>query len=226
MKLTCCNLQKSYLLDEGVFLDAVDNCSLSLSSGEGVGIRGTSGSGKTSLLKLLALVDKPEAGEVWLEKEGEKKLLTALSDKEGACLRCETIGYIPQEPDMISFLNVRENITLPARIKNIPVDPAHFDWLTEMLDIGRILHKFPHTLSGGQKQRVMIARAMLLHPPILLADEPTSHLDATNAARVAALFALYREKGGGLLCASHDERILSHMERVLSMEEGKLTATE
>ncbi len=218
MKFTCENLKKYYILDRGYLCLAVDGVTLEISSGELVCVKGSSGSGKTSLLRLLSLSAAPDSGSIRLDS----RELTALDDAETARLRSEEVAYIPQYFELIPILTARENIELPLALRGRKPDAARLEELAERLGISKLLRQLPERMSGGQRQRVAIARALICEPRLILADEPTSNLDDENTAKVASLLEDFRGRGGAALVATHDARLLELASRIYEMNGGKL----
>ena len=169
--LRCENLTKIYQ-NENVEQKALDSVSLSVNKGEFVSIVGASGSGKSTLLHIIGTVDKPTSGKVFIEG----KDISMFNKTESAIFRRRNIGIIYQFYNLISTLNVEQNIKLPLKLDKKNINEIYFNELIQTLGLKEKLKKFPNELSGGEQQRTAIARAMLYRPAIVLADEPTRKL--------------------------------------------------
>ena len=191
---------------------------LDVAQGEIVLIEGSSGNGKTTFLNIISGIDLPTKGKVLFENED----ITKLSEDERAKLRLEDIGIVFQSSALIDDLTVMENIALPLKL-------AGKKWrervkeLIGYFNLGRVKYSFPNALSGGERQRVEIARALANNPKVLIADEPTSNLDDTNAHLVAQLITRVREDlKTTVVIASHDVRIKNLGDRKYILEKGVL----
>jgi putative ABC transport system ATP-binding protein len=195
---------------------AVDGVSLSIAEREFVGIVGPSGSGKSSLLYLLAGLKRATSGSVGFRG----RPLGALAGDAAAALRRRHFGFVFQNPFLVGYLTALENVLVAA-----PAEIARADGLLERLGIAPCRDKFPHQMSMGEKQRVAIARALLPRPAIVFADEPTASLDRANAdLAVKCLRETARE--GALFVVTHDESILRGADRVLLMRAGVVVRGE
>ncbi len=194
---------------------AVKNVSLSLPERGFVGIRGPSGSGKSSLLYLLSGLKTPTSGEVALDGES----LTRRSETERAKIRRERFGFVFQQPFLLNHLTARENAVISA--VRTPALDAEIEELFTRLSISHLRSRTPTHLSGGERQRIAVARAMAHRPQIIFADEPTAALDHKNGRAVIDLLASYRENGL-LLLVTHDPTMLEEADRIYTMEDGEL----
>lgn len=198
---------------------AVQNVNLAIEKGEFVAIVGKSGSGKSTLLHMLGGLDTPSAGKVFI---GGRDIFTYKEDKL-AVLRRRKIGFVFQSYNLISSLNVWENIVLPSGLDGRKTDEAFVMDIIRTLDMERKLENLPNTLSGGQQQRVAIARALAAKPDILLADEPTGNLDSRTSEEVMGLLKMSVGKyGQTLVMITHDEEIAQIADRILVIEDGKV----
>ena len=179
---------------------AVNRVSLEIGEGEFIRITGRSGSGKTTLLQLLSGFLKPSEGSVMVD--GKK--MCEMTDQELSEIRNRKIGYIAQNQTLFSGLNVLENLLLPDLISGNTVDDAWAFELLQKLHAEELSEAFPGELSGGEQKRVMIARALINHPRIVIADEPTGNLDRTASLCVLNLFQKLSEEGTAVLLVTHD----------------------
>ena len=182
---------------------ALKKCSLSLEPGETLAILGSSGTGKSTLIHLIAGLERPSSGEIRVKKS----LVSEMSDGDRAKFRKENVGVIYQFHHLLPEFNVLENVMMPLRIKRTPYITAKKEAF-EILEKVGLAHKVkdqPATLSGGERQRVAIARAMVSMPSLILADEPTGNLDRNNAHNVFRLIlSLVNDHGSSLIVATHD----------------------
>ncbi|MGN0173081.1 MAG: ABC transporter ATP-binding protein [Acutalibacteraceae bacterium] len=216
------NLTKTYGNGENE-VRALDNVSFSVNQGEFVAIIGPSGSGKSTLLHILGGVDKPTSGEVFMDNQN----VFLKNDEQLAIFRRRQVGLIYQFYNLLPVLNVTENITLPVLLDGRKVNE---DRLNELLDIlklrGRENH-LPNQLSGGQQQRVSIGRALINAPAVVLADEPTGNLDSKNSHEIVSLLKLSNKRfNQTLIMITHDENIALQADRIIAIEDGKITRDE
>ncbi|GKX29576.1 ABC transporter ATP-binding protein [Vallitalea longa] len=212
------NLCKYYGKGENQ-VKAINNTSIQIRRGEFVAIVGKSGSGKSTLLHMLGGLDKPTSGTV---KIGGKDIFD-MKEKEIAIFRRRKIGFIFQAFNLISSLNVWENIVLPIGLDDSKVDAKFVGDIVKTLDIKTKIKNLPNTLSGGQQQRVAIARALASKPDIILADEPTGNLDSKTGDEVISLLKMSAKKyGQTLVMITHDPEIAQMAERVIVIEDGKV----
>lgn len=198
---------------------ALDGITLQVIPGEFLGIMGSSGSGKSTLLNCIATVIRPTGGSITI---GGKQIQT-LRGTELADYRGKTIGYLFQNFELLDNLTGRENIMLPLSLHGIPEKEStrRLEQLSSYLEIVEILDKFPSQMSGGQKQRVAAARALILNPGLILADEPTGALDSKNAkALMEKLSGLNRDTGATILMVTHDSNAASYCKRILFIRDG------
>lgn len=203
-------------------LKVLDQADLVLNRGELVGLVGPSGSGKSTLLHTAGLLERAEGGEVLLDGEPVLKL----SDSVRTKLRREKLGFVYQFHHLLPEFNARDNVAMPLMVngigRRIARDKAD-ELLAEMGLSDRATHQ-PGQLSGGEQQRVAIARALVNDPKLVIADEPTGNLDPATTDRVfASLIKIARSEGAAVLVATHNMSLTRHMDRVLTLEDGKLT---
>lgn len=200
-------------------VDALKNVSFSVEKGEFVAIIGPSGSGKSTLLHILGGVDRPTSGRV--EIEGTD--LYAMNETKLAIFRRRQIGLIYQFYNLLPVLDVRENITLPLLLDGQKVSEDYLQEIVKGLGLEDRLTHLPNQLSGGQQQRVSIGRALINHPALVLADEPTGNLDSKNSAEILGLLRdSNRKYHQTLIVITHDERIAMQADRVISIEDGQI----
>lgn len=198
---------------------ALQDVNIEIERGEFVAVVGKSGSGKSTLLHMLGGLDHPTDGKVYI---GKKKIFSYKED-ELAVFRRRKIGFIFQSFNLISSLNVWENIIFPISLDGKKIDEAFLKDIIQTLGLEKKLHNLPNTLSGGQQQRVAIARAIASKPEILLADEPTGNLDSKTSAEVMGMLKMSVEKyGQTLVMITHDEDIAQIADRILVIEDGKV----
>jgi len=216
------NLCKTYGKNENI-VHALDGVSFSVEKGEFVAIIGPSGSGKSTLLHILGGVDTPTSGKVYVDG----KDVYAQNQEQLAIFRRRQVGLVYQFYNLIPVLNVEENITLPVLMDGRKVNKERLNELLETLNLtGRTGH-LPNQLSGGQQQRVSIGRALINAPAIVLADEPTGNLDSKNSQQIIELLKLSnQEYGQTLIVITHDENIALQANRIISIEDGKISKDE
>ncbi|KRL14758.1 ABC transporter ATP-binding protein [Schleiferilactobacillus perolens] len=218
--LTATDLTKQYSAEE---LPALDHANLSIEAGEFVAIVGPSGSGKSTLLHMLGGVDKPTSGTVHLYDTN----VFQLNETQLAIFRRRQVGLIYQFYNLLPTLTVEENITLPADLDGQKVPEKEITELLAILGLSDKRTALPTTLSGGQQQRVAIGRALINHPAIVLADEPTGNLDQRNSQDIMDLLrAANTKRGQTLVVITHDPDIAAQADRVMTITDGKLTGGE
>ena len=214
------NLVKRFPVGGG-FFTALDDINLSFSKGEYTGIVGPSGSGKTTLLNILGSLDVPTEGEATVL---DKKIST-LSHKQAAQLRNCHIGFIFQTYNLLPVYTVYENVEFPLLLLKMPAREREKAVLEAIEWVGltdKIKSK-PAQLSGGESQRVAIARAMVKKPELVLADEPTANLDSENSHHILrTMETLNSELNTSFIFATHDEKVMSYLKRIIRLEDGKV----
>lgn len=212
------NLCKYYGRGENQ-VKAVDNMNLEIAQGEFVAIVGKSGSGKSTLLHMLGGLDTPTSGSVLVRG----KDISKMKEEELAVFRRRKIGFIFQAYNLVSSINVWENIVLPLGLDEQPVNQAYIQELVQTLGLEKRLHHLPGALSGGQQQRAAIARALAAKPDIVFADEPTGNLDSRTSEEVVALLKLSAQKyGQTVVMITHDEEIAQAADRIMVIEDGRV----
>ncbi len=216
------NLCKSYRSGDQTIMILHDLC-LELRPGENAAIVGPSGCGKSTLLYLLGTLEKPDSGTV--EIAGQRP--HELSSLAAAAFRNRSIGFVFQDHHLLPQLTVRENVLLPALALGAiqASDEKQADTLIERVGLGHRSRQFPAKLSGGERQRVAVARALLLRPALILADEPTGSLDEANADAITNLMLeMQRESGSMMLCVTHNPVLATRYQRTLTLRQGRFDA--
>jgi putative ABC transport system ATP-binding protein len=197
----------------------LDGVTLSVPADARLLIRGPSGAGKTTLFRVLGLLEPPTSGEVYVEGEPTRSLREA----ERAAVRRETVGIVFQDFQLVPDLTARENAALPQEHVRGNRDPAWLDELFDRLGVADLAGQYPATLSGGERQRVAIARALANRPAVVLADEPTGQLDPDTAEQVLELLFEAREVSGtALVVVSHDRSLPDRFEAHVRLVDGRL----
>lgn len=201
-------------------VQALCNVNFSVEVGEYVAIMGESGSGKTTLLNILAALDKPTRGSVLLQG----KDLTHIREKEITNFRREHLGFVFQDFNLLDNFNNKDNIFLPLVLskKSVSEMERRLAPIAKQLGIEDILTKYPYEISGGQKQRVAVARALIIQPDLVLADEPTGALDSKSTEELLHLFGQINEKRQTIIMVTHSTSAASHASRVLFIKDGKI----
>ena len=214
------SLKKHYGKEPNI-TKALDGISFQVIKGEFLGIMGSSGSGKTTLLNCLATIIKPTDGSIQMQE----KNLGQLKGSQLADYRGKEIGYLFQNFELLDNLTAKENILLPLSLHKVDANESkvRLELLSQYLDISELLDKFPSQLSGGQRQRVAAARALILDPKIVFADEPTGALDSKNATiLMQKLSEMNQVEETTILMVTHDSVAASFCNRILFIQDGKL----
>lgn len=215
------DIVRQYKSEAGI-LNVLQGASLQLNPGELVGLVGPSGSGKSTLLHTAGLLEKPEGGQVLLEGQD----CVAIGDSGRTRLRREKLGFVYQFHHLLPEFNARDNVAMPLMVGGMKRSAAREKadaLLAEMGLIERTKHQ-PGQMSGGEQQRVAIARALVNDPRLVIADEPTGNLDPATTDRVfQSLIRMARGEGAAVLVATHNMALTQHMDRVLTLKDGKLT---
>jgi len=214
------SLKKHYGKEPNI-TKALDGISFQVVKGEFLGIMGSSGSGKTTLLNCLATIIKPTDGSIQMQG----KDLGQLKGNHLADYRGKEIGYLFQNFELLDNLTAKENILLPLSLHKVDANESkvRLELLSQYLDISELLNKFPSQLSGGQRQRVAAARALILDPKIVFADEPTGALDSKNATiLMQKLSEMNQVEETTILMVTHDSVAASFCNRLLFIQDGKL----
>ena len=216
------NLCKTYGKGENE-VKALDHVSFTVNKGEFIAIIGPSGSGKSTLLHILGGVDKPTSGKVFMDGCD----VYAQNDEQLAIFRRRQVGLIYQFYNLIPVLDVTENITLPVLMDGQKVNKDRLEELLTTLKLKGRENHLPNQLSGGQQQRVSIGRALMNAPAVVLADEPTGNLDSKNIQEIVELLKVSNQKyNQTLIIITHDENIALQADRIMAIEDGKITRDE
>jgi putative ABC transport system ATP-binding protein len=200
-------------------LTIVDRVSLQIAAGETVALVGASGAGKSTLLAMLAGLDLPTSGRVWID--GNE--LGALNEDARARLRADRVGFVFQAFHLVPSLTALENVMLPLELNGRKDAVAQGRAILQRVGLGERAGHYPRQLSGGEQQRVALARATVTRPAVLFADEPTGNLDTSTGESICQLlFDLNREFLTTLLLVTHDRQLASRCQRILTMSAGRL----
>ena len=214
------NLVKNYGMGN-IKVTAVDNVSFYVDKGAFIGIMGASGSGKTTILNILSTIDRMSGGQVLYDRAD----ISRMTEEELSDFRQENLGFVFQDYNLLDTLSIEENILLPMALcgkKKAEIDDR-IKYLSEALQICDILNKFPYEVSGGQKQRAACARALVNHPKLILADEPTGALDSNSSTMLLhTLQIMNRELGATILMVTHDVFSACYCEKILFLSDGKI----
>ncbi|PYX37118.1 MAG: hypothetical protein DMG74_08520 [Acidobacteria bacterium] len=200
---------------------ALDDVSLSVEPGEWLAVMGPSGSGKSTLINLIGCLDRPSAGEIWLDGQDVAKISTAELNR----VRAEKIGFIFQQFHLIPYLTSIENVMLAQYFHSMTDERQALDAL-DRVGLRERAHHLPSQLSGGEQQRVCIARALINDPKIVLADEPTGNLDAQNEEIVLRILRELHQQGRTIIMVTHDPVVARLADRRIELHHGKIAAQE
>jgi ABC-type lipoprotein export system ATPase subunit len=216
------NIQKTYHLGD-IVVPVLRGVSLTITRGEMVALMGASGSGKSTLMNILGCLDRPTAGEYWLEGEETSRL----SADQRALLRNHKFGFVFQNFNLLPRTSALENVAMPLSYTAGHLSEGQArrraKETLERLGLGERLHHDPSQLSGGQQQRVAIARALVNNPPLIFADEPTGNLDSHTSAEVLRLFQeLNRQNGITIIVVTHDAIVAQSARRIICIHDGQI----
>jgi len=216
------NVTKQVSSPEGT-LTILSDVSFAIDKGDSVAIVGASGAGKSTLLALLAGLDLPTSGEIWLDSHN----LTSLDEDGRAAVRAASVGFVFQSFHLVPSLNALENVMLPLELAGNENPRATANTIMRKVGLGERWSHYPSQLSGGEKQRVAIARAFATEPAVLFADEPTGNLDArTGETIIELMFELNRNSSTTLVLVTHDSSLAERCDRVLGLDAGRLVTDE
>ena len=214
------NLNKIFYENTNKEFKALKNINLNIKKSSCIVLKGPSGSGKSSLLSIIAAMQKPTNGEVLINKQN----IVKLPDFHSSSFRARNIGFIFQNFNLIDELSVKDNIELPLIYNGMKASERkkRIDEITMRLGIGHRLHHFPQQLSGGQQQRVAVARALINDPKIILADEPTGNLDSRSGNEVMELLTDLHVHGATILMVTHSDHDASFSDKTIFMRDGMI----
>jgi len=217
------NLTKIYKMGENE-VRALDGINLDIEKGEFVSIVGQSGSGKTTLMNIIGCLDVKTSGEYFLNGIDTSKL----SDNELADLRCNEIGFVFQNFNLLQKMTALENVELPMIYKGVPTRERRqrAEMLLKMVGLKERMHHRPNELSGGQQQRVAIARALANNPHLILADEPTGNLDSKSGSEIMTIIKELNERGNTVVLITHDPNIAAQAKRIVRIKDGRILENE
>jgi lipoprotein-releasing system ATP-binding protein len=219
------DVAKSYRGGDGGIIHVLDGVYLTVGRGEMVAIVGASGAGKSTLLHLLGALDAPNRGSIMIDGQA----IAGLGDDALADLRNRKVGFVFQFHHLLREFSALENVMMPLRIAGVHESEARrrASEHLERVGLGGRVHHRPSELSGGEQQRTAVARALVIEPAVLLADEPSGNLDHTNSERLHDLFAqLARDLELGMVVVTHNRSLAGRADRTLVLEDGKLTDTD
>ena len=204
------------------FIDALRCVDLTVEENEYLAIMGQSGSGKSTLMNIIGCLERPTAGDYWLNQQD----VSSMNDRELARARNQAIGFVFQTFNLLPRMTALANVEVPLIYSGMKrkerVDKARI--ALETVGLGdRMLHR-PSELSGGQRQRVAVARALVTNPSILLADEPTGNLDSSTGEEIMKLFDSLHEQGNTLIVVTHEQHIADHARRVVRLSDGDIVS--
>ena len=202
-------------------LKALDKINLMVEEGEWLSIMGPSGSGKTTLMNIIGCMDKPSLGKIDLAGQDISKL----SSKELTIVRRDMIGLVFQQFHLVNYLTALENVMMAQYYHSLPDEKEALEAL-ESVGLKERAKHLPNQLSGGEQQRVCIARALINHPKLLLADEPTGNLDEKNEKLVMEIFEKLHNAGSTIIVVTHDPEVADQAERMVVLEHGKIARVE
>ncbi|OZV23310.1 ABC transporter ATP-binding protein [Streptococcus sobrinus] len=212
------HLKKVYETQEGITNEALKDITFSSQEGEFIAIMGESGSGKSTLLNILACMDHPTSGSITINDYQ----LVKMKDEEAAVFRSQHIGFIFQNFNLLNIFNNKDNLLIPVVISGNKVksyEKQLYD-LAAVVGVENLLSKYPYELSGGQQQRLAIARALIMSPDLILADESTGQLDSKTSQRILDLLSAINTERKTILMVTHSPKAASYASRVLFIKDG------
>lgn len=218
MIINSTGLVKKYGVGESEVI-ALNEINFCAQNNEFIAIMGKSGCGKTTLINILATLDFPDSGEYYLEDT----LVSKLSEKQLAKLKRSKVAVIFQNYNLVEEITIQENIVLPFVFDKRSYNENYFDEIVTDLGLREKLNKYPSQLSGGEKQRVSIARALMIQPAVILADEPTGNLDSYNAINVVKMLKTCSQKyNQTVIMVTHDRELADFADRIVFMQDGRI----
>ena len=220
--LAASHVTKQVSSPEGT-LTILSDVSFAIDKGDSVAVVGASGAGKSTLLALLAGLDLPTSGEIWLDGNN----LTALDEDGRAAVRAASVGFVFQSFHLVPSLNALENVMLPLELGGKPEPRKVANDIMKKVGLAERASHYPSQLSGGEKQRVAIARAFATEPAVLFADEPTGNLDSRTGENIVELmFELNRNSSTTLILVTHDSALAGRCDRILGLDAGRLVTDQ
>jgi putative ABC transport system ATP-binding protein len=222
--IVCKQLCKTFRQGDEI-ITGLDNLSITIDAGEFVCLSGPSGSGKTTLLNAMGGLDTPDSGQILI---GGTRL-DQLSKGARADMRLNKIGFVFQSYNLIPVLTARENVEFVMQVRGMPAKERATRAMNILREVGLqgLENRRPAQLSGGQQQRVAVARAIVGHPALVLADEPTANLDSVASGQLMELFVeLNRHHNITFVIATHDSRVMNYARRLIRMQDGKIISDE
>ena len=211
-------ISKTYLIGDRE-ISVLADISLSVKPGEFLVVEGSSGSGKTTLLSLLSGLDKPTGGRILIDGND----ITDVAEDNLAPLRNQLFGFVFQSFHLVPSLSALENVMFPAELCRDRQAAQKARDLLRRVGLSHRVDNFPHQLSGGEMQRVAICRALINHPRIIFADEPTGNLDSENGAAILELLTeFHREQGSTMILVTHNQEIAASADRIVLLEDGRI----
>lgn len=217
------NLTKTYLL-ESVKVEAVRGVNMEVKKGEFVSIMGPSGSGKSTLMNLIGCLDQPTHGDIFIDEVR----VSTMGPEELARIRNKKVGFVFQTFNLLPRMNCLENVELPLLYAGLPAYTRH-RLAFKMLDIIDLRHRafhHPAEISGGERQRIAIARALINHPTVILADEPTGNLDSKNSLEIMRVFQNLNREGVTIMMVTHDTDVAHYSKRIVYIKDGQMISDE
>lgn len=216
--LTLRHIRRAFVSGKNNQIMALKDISMEVEKGDYVAIMGESGAGKTTLLKIIATLDQASSGTIILNN----KDLSQLSEKKAAKFRRQHLGFVFQNFNLLDTFSNQDNIFLPLVLDRQPLEimQQRLIPLAQQLEINDILNRYPYEISGGQRQRIAAARALITHPQLLLADEPTGALDSQNSQRLLQVFDQINQAGQTILMVTHSAATAAHPRRTLFIKDG------
>ena len=214
------NLRKTYEVG-GTLVHALDGLDVQIEKGAYIALMGTSGSGKSTLMNVLGCLDTPTSGAYVLNGND----VSSLSDDELAEIRNKEIGFVFQTFNLLPRYTALENVALPMIYAGIPKEErlSRAESVLHKVGLGDRMDHKPNELSGGQRQRVAVARALVMNPSIILADEPTGNLDSVTSDGIMELFGEINRDGNTVIVVTHEEDIAAHAERIIRLKDGRIS---
>ncbi|KPJ75792.1 MAG: ABC transporter [Deltaproteobacteria bacterium SG8_13] len=211
-------LSKTYRISDRE-IPVLADISLKVRLGEFLVIEGSSGSGKTTLLSLLSGLDKPTEGRIVVDGED----ITDVAEDDLASMRNQLFGFVFQSFHLVPSLSALENVMFPAELRRDRQAKQKALDLLQRVGLSHRVENFPHQLSGGEMQRVAICRALINHPRIIFADEPTGNLDSQNGSAILELLTeFHREQGSTMILVTHNQEIAARADRIVLLEDGRI----